>query len=115
MSGTDMDCGLGDAEKWRSEHADELLPDEDAVNALPEGTVVELVWSGGNGPHTYTVVKSGDISCVDTTYEDAITFVGTERYHTNVRVVEYPGHWHLNQQAKDTCPICTPENMEEPT
>lgn len=76
--------------RWRSAHMDELLADEDAVNALPEGTVVEVVWSGGNGPHGYTVVKDGDVSCVDTIYRDPITFVGRERFQTNVRVVPNP-------------------------
>lgn len=28
----------------------------DEVRALTEGTVVEVVWSGGNGPHRYVVV-----------------------------------------------------------
>jgi len=25
------------------------------VNALPEGTLIEVIWSGGNGPHRYRV------------------------------------------------------------
>lgn len=31
-----------------------LLAHED-IAALPEGTAVEIIWGGGNGPHTYTV------------------------------------------------------------
>jgi hypothetical protein len=27
------------------------------VDALPEGTAVEVVWSGGNGPHRYLLVR----------------------------------------------------------
>ena len=28
------------------------------VDALPDGTEVSVVWSGGNGPHRYTVGRS---------------------------------------------------------
>ena len=27
------------------------------VDALPEGTEVEVIWSGGNGPHRYLLVR----------------------------------------------------------
>lgn len=32
-----------------------LTPDE--IDALPDGTEVEILWSGGNGPHRYLLVK----------------------------------------------------------
>lgn len=31
---------------------------EDEVDALPAGTAVVVIWSGGNGPHTYYVHKN---------------------------------------------------------
>lgn len=28
---------------------------ESEVNNLPDGTIVEITWSGGNGPHKYRI------------------------------------------------------------
>jgi hypothetical protein len=67
------------------------------VAALPVGTPIIVLWSGGNGPHRYTVQRSGDVPVAATADEVArgrldiekaldtrIGFVGTERYHTRV-------------------------------
>lgn len=52
---------------------------------LPVGTKVIVTWSGGNGPHEYTVVRHwGGVSLVDTAYDDPLDFVGQEFYHTAV-------------------------------
>lgn len=29
------------------------------VDALPDGTMIEVTWSGGNGPHIYTAEHRG--------------------------------------------------------
>lgn len=47
----------------------------DEANALPHGTLVWIRWSGGNGPHTYTIERHGSIVCVNET-RTPLTFVG---------------------------------------
>lgn len=67
------------------------------VAELPAGTPVIIVWSGGNGPHRYTVQWWGDILVAASDDEVArgrldikkaltgpISFVGVERFHTRV-------------------------------
>lgn len=34
---------------------------QEQVNALPEGTAVIVTWSGGNGPHRYTIGVKHDV------------------------------------------------------
>jgi len=59
------------------------------VDGLPDGTPIEVTWSGGNGPHRYRVhvdhrgnryAWSGS---GDPTY-NPLTYVGAEPYHTHV-------------------------------
>ena len=44
-------------EDWYERHKDELLSQEE-VDQLPDGSKVEIVWSGGNGPHEYLIYVS---------------------------------------------------------
>lgn len=67
---------------------------QDEADALPVGTLVEVVWSGGNGPHVYEVCRNkyDDVylqipnhpvgNCMH-----SLSFVGKENYHTRVRVI----------------------------
>ena len=32
----------------------------DEILKLPDGTLVVVIWSGGNGPHEYKTVRRGD-------------------------------------------------------
>lgn len=62
------------------------------VDNLPEGTKVIITWSGGNGPHEYTILKrvgqKGSFVSPHNPnagwYDGEIDFVGTENYHTHV-------------------------------
>jgi len=64
---------------------------EDQVNALEEGTVVDVIWTGGNGPHRYSIHVQDGLRYAATldgnprmlTY-NPLTFVGVERFHTRV-------------------------------
>lgn len=65
---------------------------QEQVNALPAGVLVEITWSGGNGPHVYVTgrdkrdnlyVESPDNPAMN--YRHSVRFVGAERYHTRVR------------------------------
>lgn len=69
---------------------DDFLTEEEAL-ALPDGTEVEITWSGGNGPHRYFICRDarGNVSVktggsVD--YIHSLRFVGKEPYHTHVRL-----------------------------
>lgn len=66
---------------------------EDEVRALPEGTPITVLWSGGNGPHPYVLTfdrgephatREGDEDNPRMRYYNPLTFVGQERYHTRV-------------------------------
>lgn len=58
-------------------------------NALPIGTKVRVIWSGGNGPHEYTIgSKWSGRSCVDNCYQDPLDFVGAHPM-TQVEVVNH--------------------------
>ena len=66
---------------------------EAEVGALPEGTRVVVIWTGGNGPHRYriTVDRRGDRYAWSGAGRDArlrfynrLHFVGGERFHTRV-------------------------------
>jgi hypothetical protein len=69
---------------------------QEQVDQLPDGTIVEITWSGGNGPHRYTTELVGYwVYAVShhpngRTYrvQDPISFVGSERFHTRVRLVD---------------------------
>jgi hypothetical protein len=71
---------------WSKNAGPMLTADE--VAALPDGTEVEVVWSGGNGPHRYHIRHVRGQVCVDNIYTDPLTFVGSERFHTRVRAIE---------------------------
>lgn len=67
------------------------------VQELPEGQPIEVVWSGGNGPARYVITKDDYgrpyawVKDLDKTgnlrFYNALTFVGTARFHTRVRKV----------------------------
>jgi hypothetical protein len=61
---------------------------QEEVNGLDEGAMVRVVWSGGNGPHLYKIVKGecGE-SYVDNVYRDPLRPVGLAPL-TTVRLVE---------------------------
>lgn len=65
---------------------------EDQVAELEEGTPVTIIWSGGNGPHDYTITVGEDgqrYAMLDragrvTRFTNPLRFVGQRRYHTRV-------------------------------
>jgi len=57
------------------------------VDVLPEGTEVEVTWSGGNGPHRYTIVIINGQRHAANIYKDALYSVG-EKPLTEVRIVK---------------------------
>lgn len=66
------------------------------VEELPQGTAIEVIWSGGNGPHRYTVhVDENEQRYAATgnprmdTY-NPLDFVGQEPYHTRVWLAASP-------------------------
>ena len=69
---------------------------EEQVADLPDGTEVEITWSGGNGPHRYVIQQ--DERGTWATIPDRprldrynrITFVGGESFHTRVRRIIAP-------------------------
>jgi hypothetical protein len=61
------------------------------VEALLEGTAIVIIWSGGNGPHEYTVCRaagrvyaSRDPSLEQMRTYNPIDFVGPEHFNTRV-------------------------------
>lgn len=74
--------------------ANEWLTQEQ-VDQLPAGVLVEVTWSGGNGPHVYQTYKDrfgylyvGTPGHPLTDYRHSLGFVGAEQYHTRVRLVQ---------------------------
>ena len=71
---------------------------QEECDRLPGGARVRVTWSGGNGPHVYTVVeKTRWTECnhvrVGPHTELELRFVGRDKYHTRVEVVAAPaGH-----------------------
>jgi hypothetical protein len=58
---------------------------QEEVNKLPVDTRVLVVWSGGNGPHIYTISGHRNGSAIINNYfRDTLDFVGKERFHTRV-------------------------------
>lgn len=78
------------------------------VATLPEGTPVVVIWSGGNGPHRYTITvdELGKRYAWVTErpgsdrlrFYNPLTFVGQERFHTRVWL------------AGEECACTDPEN-----
>jgi hypothetical protein len=65
----------------------EKLLTQAEVDALPTGTEVWVVWSGGNGPHRYQIQNEGGEAHVDakiSSNDTRIDFVGKERYNCHV-------------------------------
>lgn len=68
--------------------------DAEAILGLADGTPIVVMWSGGNGPHHYTVQRSAGLVVAASSWEvehdqldpdkDLERFVGQERYHTRV-------------------------------
>lgn len=78
---------------------------QEEVNSLPSGTVVEVTWTGGNGPHKYVIEKPP----YDTTplafiiEKDGrrievgeLDFVGQEKPYTLVSIVGNPWEYYLD-------------------
>lgn len=67
---------------------------QEEVDKLPEGTMVEVVWSGGNGPHQYRIKRWGDVTLVDIEVDPRgfhpLDFVGLFPPHTMVWRVREP-------------------------
>ncbi len=51
-----------------------LLTQEE-VDRLPNGARVQIVWSGGNGPHAYTIQRKG-LAVIAVEANEFIHFVG---------------------------------------
>ena len=75
---------------------DEPLTAEE-VATLPDGASIIVVWSGGNGPHRYTVRREAGVPIAATDWEvthdrldvmrrldNPFGFIGQKRYHTRV-------------------------------
>jgi len=74
--------------------------EEAEVAALRDGERVRITWSGGNGPHEYVIAvdEHGRRYAVSECgspeireqmrWYNPIEFVGVERYHTRVEVIE---------------------------
>lgn len=76
-----------DAAARSSEGVKPLTADE--VAALRPGQAIEVIWSGGNGPHHYIVrEKAGTLYAGNPRNDNPLTgpgtFIGQERYHTRV-------------------------------
>ena len=83
-------------DEWRKNYAAELLTQQQ-VNGLPDGAEVEIIWCGGNGPHQYfSRRQKGSPNPLAWTHQPVaipvadITCVGSDRYHTQVRLVSLP-------------------------
>lgn len=78
-----------------------LMPGSDPltreqVEALDDGTPIIVIWSGGNGPHPYTLRHYGGYIVAKSEHEPADyfdltgkclgpdAFVGQQRFHTRV-------------------------------
>lgn len=66
---------------------------QDEIDALPGGTEIEVIWSGGNGPHRYHVSKkhgrtAAHVShATGTGYDHSLDLCGKHPL-TEVRIVE---------------------------
>lgn len=68
------------------------------VDRLPADSKVEIVWTGGNGPHEYTIHKrddNADMSYVkphnpNSGWDGEIEFVGPESPYTTVKLLSLP-------------------------
>lgn len=67
---------------------------EAQVDELPAGTLIEVIWSGGNGPHRYKVHVEKSLRYAGPLDGNArmltynpLGFVGVERFHTRVWLV----------------------------
>jgi hypothetical protein len=84
-------------DSWRKRYAAELLTQEQ-VNKLPSGAIVEIIWSHADSPFQYVVQrdeKHGRVFAfiegeIDRQVRQQITVVGSESYHTQVRLIETP-------------------------
>jgi hypothetical protein len=79
-------CGCGCHYREDGKMNSEPLTQEQ-VDALPDGATVEVIWSGGNGPHRYRIIrdKRGHVR-VDNAYRDRLEPCGTSPL-TEVRLV----------------------------
>lgn len=57
------------------------------VDKLPNGSIVEIVWTGGNGPHRYTVEVSFDGFRTLRECGQWPDFVGEKSPYTTVRLI----------------------------
>ena len=114
----------------KAAHANGLLSQED-VDALPDGTLVEIIWHGGNGPHRYEVHHrhGGSYALLppghpyyDSDQQDwsegrgdhsrLIEHVGGTQRETWVRTPSAPETWPhrpltWNGDGVTTCPACS--------
>lgn len=66
----------------------------DEVAELPSGVPIEVVWSGGNGPHRYQVFVDARgrryawSGSPRMEMYNPLDFVGLERFHTRVWLVD---------------------------
>lgn len=65
-----------------------MLLTQEEVDALPDGTKVMVLWSGGNGPFEYILKKIDGITHAGNdapyTYFHSLDRVGEERYNMRV-------------------------------
>lgn len=58
------------------------------VDKLPYGSIIEIVWSGGNGPHKYTVEVSFDGFRSLRENNQWPTFVGKRSPYDTVKLIK---------------------------
>lgn len=64
---------------------------QDEVDALPDGSRVEVIWSGGNGPYKYVILHfDGTIYAAShtagTLVGHVLKFIGKKPFHTRVKL-----------------------------
>lgn len=78
------------------------------INALEAGDLVEIVWSGGNGPHRYTIDRNpaGVLALEAHAYVDS---VGAAPPSTTVKlIIRAQDRCYCGWHERGKCPHCPP-------
>lgn len=64
---------------------------QNQVNSLPNGSIIYVLWSGGNGPWRYSILRDKfNKVCVDNIYNDYLDYVGIDKPKQVVWLVYRP-------------------------